>query len=57
MKPEPTPEWQAGVPPFLLNAVAEHRRLFPTQPLPADLQRELAKAWLRNASNGTRTTQ
>jgi hypothetical protein len=40
--------WRRGVPPALCLLVDLWRDLLPGKPLPADVQRELARAW-RNA--------
>jgi len=42
-------DWRQGLSANLLKAVADHRRSRPFQPLPATLQRDLARSWRLHA--------
>jgi hypothetical protein len=42
--------WQDGVPTILISLVAAWRIIRPLHPLPARLQRALARAWIRHAA-------
>jgi hypothetical protein len=44
-----TSDWRQGLGADLLSAVADHRRARPFEPLPAALQRDLARSWRLHA--------